>query len=266
MKRMIKYAVDHGFDRVAWTPGDVQADRYDLSKHVDRIEYEPTEEAGTYEIAVYDKAGKQIIHEDEVGLDRIEDMVGKELAQKIADDAGEPMKDRPARDWRVLSGVDLKVGGEGMKTFYDKMLPNEVQKLVGKFGAKVDNSEISTGPREAADRDTTRPDAQARADHDAAWNAVTDQIRAIEDRQPPGTGNTPETMRLYDQLDVIHARMMDETLARMGTEPGPTQSVHSFEITPQLRDAARTQGLPLFSPRIAVRNERETERWTPSEP
>jgi hypothetical protein len=34
MKRMIRYAAENGFDRVAWTTGEQQADRYDLSKHV----------------------------------------------------------------------------------------------------------------------------------------------------------------------------------------------------------------------------------------
>lgn len=172
MKRMVQYAVDHGFDRVAWNPGDVQAARYDLSKHLDRIEYEPSDEAGKYEIAAYDKAGKEVIHEDEVGLDRIEQMVGKELAQKIADDVGEPMKDRPLRDWRSLSGLDLKVGGEGMKGFYDKMLPNEVQKLIGKFGARVGQGEIEHPAPDYGDGE--RRDAMRQPVHSFD---ITDQLR-----------------------------------------------------------------------------------------
>ncbi len=35
MKRMIRYAAENGFEKIAWTPGDVQNERYNLSKLVD---------------------------------------------------------------------------------------------------------------------------------------------------------------------------------------------------------------------------------------
>ena len=37
MKRIIREAAEKGYDKVAWTPGSVQAERYDLSKHVRQI-------------------------------------------------------------------------------------------------------------------------------------------------------------------------------------------------------------------------------------
>ena len=36
-QRMVRYAAENGFDRIAWTPGEVQAERYDLSKQVNNI-------------------------------------------------------------------------------------------------------------------------------------------------------------------------------------------------------------------------------------
>jgi hypothetical protein len=33
-KRILRMAAEEGYDAVAWTPGEVQADRYDLSKQV----------------------------------------------------------------------------------------------------------------------------------------------------------------------------------------------------------------------------------------
>lgn len=39
LKRMIRWAAENGFDRIAWTPGDVQAERYDLSKQVSQIDF-----------------------------------------------------------------------------------------------------------------------------------------------------------------------------------------------------------------------------------
>jgi hypothetical protein len=35
LKRMIRYAAENGYDKIAWTPGEVQAERYDLSKQVE---------------------------------------------------------------------------------------------------------------------------------------------------------------------------------------------------------------------------------------
>jgi len=36
-KRMIRYAAENGYEKIAWTPGEVQAERYDLSKHVSQV-------------------------------------------------------------------------------------------------------------------------------------------------------------------------------------------------------------------------------------
>ena len=47
---------------------------------------------------------------------------------------------------KILSGTDLKIGGEGMKGFYDKMLPNEVGKYVKQWGGKVEQGELGRKP------------------------------------------------------------------------------------------------------------------------
>ena len=43
-----------------------------------------------------------------------------------------------------LGGVDLKVGGEGMKGFYDKIIPDAANKLGKQWGAKVGETKIVT--------------------------------------------------------------------------------------------------------------------------
>jgi len=52
-----------------------------------------------------------------------------------------------ARDAGHLAGEGLKIGGEGMKGFYDKMLPAAANKLGKKHGAKmgVGNLDVSGG-------------------------------------------------------------------------------------------------------------------------
>jgi len=51
----------------------------------------------------------------------------KELRNAISNMNSSPYS--AYRDWRTLSGVDLTVGGEGMKKFYDEMVPKRLMKL-----------------------------------------------------------------------------------------------------------------------------------------
>ena len=45
-----------------------------------------------------------------------------------------------------VGGVDLKVGGEGMKGFYDKIIPDAANKLGKQWGAKVGETQIKMPP------------------------------------------------------------------------------------------------------------------------
>jgi N12 class adenine-specific DNA methylase len=195
MKRLTQFAVDHGFDRVAWTPGDVQADRYSLAKQVSSII--AIRRGDKYDLTVTEKGSRRQHEMNGLTTQQLADNVGKEMADRISQQPDEMHR---------YAGDGLKVGGSGMKAFYDRQLPSEVQKLVGKFGAKVGQSEIDT---------FAHPD----------------------DPNQPTPSRAP----------------------RRNLQP-----VTGFDITPAMREAVQTQGLPLFSPRsrVAVRDERETERWT----
>lgn len=139
MRRVIKWAVDHGFDRVAWSPGQVHADRYDLSKQINALHYTKTAD-GQYLLAPEAHNGREVPVNNGLPVpeEKLADYVGKEIALKIAKGEGEG-----EGDTKTLSGLDLKVGGEGMKGFYDKILPAATQKIIGKYGARVGRSEVN---------------------------------------------------------------------------------------------------------------------------
>ena len=44
---------------------------------------------------------------------------------------------------RKLEGLDLKIGGEGMHEFYDKMLPRVLEKIGKDYGVKVKDGKLS---------------------------------------------------------------------------------------------------------------------------
>ena len=234
MKRIMKYAVDNGFDRVAWAPGDVQAERYDLSKQIKSLHYTRNAD-GTYLLAPESLHGQEIPVNDgrPIEASKLADYVGKDIAEKIMGDNRESVQ--------TIEGEGLKIGGSGMRAFYDNILPKETNKIIGKFGGKVGKSEVGVN---YTDREQVKPDAQATASHAAEWQSVVDRIATAE--RAPGRGHlqSEEERRLYDELDRIHAKMVDETMAR-----GARQPVHSVDITPSMHAAIQTQGLPLFAGR-----------------
>ena len=139
MKRMLKYAADNGYDRLAWAPGDVHAERYDLSKKVAELyHWKDGDDIG---LSAYDHNDGTVLDQEIVRPEKLESVVGKELADRILRGEGDQAEDQPA-GVKVLRGDDLKVGGEGMRGFYDNMLPKETQKIVGKYGAKVGRSDL----------------------------------------------------------------------------------------------------------------------------
>jgi hypothetical protein len=187
---------------------------------VDTIKYTKRKD-GNYFLAVI-KDGSNISQPagvpDSVAPSEIEKYVGKEIAQKIigGGDKGE------------LSGLDLKVGGEGMKGFYDRILPKEVGKYIKKWGAKVESADVAT-----------------------SGQAAGMQVRGMNDG----------TYMIYDPVsreylaDVFSARSqaqqaLDEVVAaasrkkRRGYKATPAWS---FDITPAMREAVLSQGQPLYS-------------------
>ncbi len=128
-KRMIRYAVDNGFDGIAWTTGEQQADRYDLSKKVDTLSYVKREDG--YRIDVI-PAGRRSEWSNlgVFGEKDLPDAVGKDVADRIIRGDGEKQRDGT----KYLTGLDLKVGGGGMAAFYDRIVPNVVNDLLKKMG------------------------------------------------------------------------------------------------------------------------------------
>jgi hypothetical protein len=151
MKRAIQMATEGGYDRVAFTTGKQQADRFDLSKRVDNLLYEKNPN-GTYRLSAQVQGQGKMLG-DAIPESDLADFVGKEVAEKIAKGAGNKTEVQGAYDPQTmtsskkymteLSGVDLQVGGEGMKGFYDKILPDFVNKYGKKHGLKVGKTTLS---------------------------------------------------------------------------------------------------------------------------
>ena len=127
MKRAIMMAVEEGHDKIAIITGEQAAGLYSLDKHVGAIDYSVTGDQN-YHIAVYDQVGSPVGAAIPKSLDAesLENYVGKEMAKKIVENA--------TSETQSFTGLDLKVGGEGMRAFYDQIIPQVARDVLKKLG------------------------------------------------------------------------------------------------------------------------------------
>ena len=139
MKRMLRLAAEEGYDYVAWTTGDQQAERYGIGGAVDKIVKDDDYNLHEKDFTLQLKNGKKqnIVTDDDGKVIRslvsefrdknLSEIVGKEMAEKMLS----------MKEGETFEGEDLKVGGAGMKGFYDEILPRFMNKYGKKWGVKT---------------------------------------------------------------------------------------------------------------------------------
>lgn len=132
LKRMVQEAVANDYDKIAWTTGKQQADRYSLEKTVDTVVY--NKDAGVIQAT---NGSKEVFFKRVANEKEIEDIMGKELTARLLD-----KKNTTTNSVHVLQGEELKFGGEGMQAFYDEIVPNSAKKLFKKYGVKPKMEEL----------------------------------------------------------------------------------------------------------------------------
>lgn len=143
MKRMLRFAAEEGYDKIAWTSGQMQSDRYDLTKVLDDFYYKPNGD-GTYKVSAALNQRRtgyteySDLNYDSLTVDRIGEIFGKEIAAKVSEGKGRKgYSHNDERDWITFSGRDLKMANEGMRYFYDQKLVNWMNKYGKKWGVQV---------------------------------------------------------------------------------------------------------------------------------
>jgi len=148
MKRVIQMASEGGYDRIAFTTGKTQADRYDLSKQVNMISAMPDRD-GKYNIYIEGKDGEALFRNQNgfgeygqkiVTPEEFEELVGKDVSKNIMQKADELNRGKVSKEQYKFydsKPKDLTIGGEGMKGFYDDILPKFLDKYAKKWDAKT---------------------------------------------------------------------------------------------------------------------------------
>lgn len=254
LKRMIREAAEKNYDAISWTPGEAQAARYDLSKKIDRFQYYKRPD-GKYNIGAFEKEdGSSVIAKDGVTINEISEIVGKELAEKIENGIGSPS----AGGSKVLRGLDLKVGGEGMKAFYDKMLVDKANALGKKYGARVDVKYLPEVKK--SDPIASIMEGYGVAKEQAA-EILNDLGPAIR------SGNKNKLLDEIESADIVpdYPELLANRLLGISSQP-----VMVMKLTPAMKRAALREGFPLFSgaplPTGAVQDRQERKAGGRVEP
>jgi hypothetical protein len=135
-KRILREAAEKGYDKVAWTTGEQQAARYDLSKQVGQVVYDSKSNK-----LIARGLQNETLFDDVVQPNEIENYIGKDAAKKLLESEQIPAGGQ-GNKVHMIEGDDLKVGGNGMKGFYDKILVDYANKYGKKWGAKVEDASL----------------------------------------------------------------------------------------------------------------------------
>lgn len=215
LKRAIMLAVEGGHDKVALITGAQAADLYDLSKQISKVEATKMVQ-GKYAITASDLNGTRVL-DDVYGAGALPDVVGKELAERIVAEAG--TSPAPGKRHSVeYSGLDLKVGGEGMRAFYDQIVPQVARDVLKKLGGG-----------QLGDVRFNSPEA------DRPWgvfDATDDENEGLYSRHATRAEANAEAETYDGGVEV-------RQIGSVGLQPG-------FDITPAMREKVAS-GVPLFS-------------------
>ena len=147
MKRMLRYAAENGYDKVAWTKGAQQAERYNLSTKISKIEKErKNRNETTIDITIRDTNGLMSFDVDNDGIithayqSKYSDTEGKPLSDVLGKELAKEVLTSRKRKFELDEGT--VIGGEGMSGFYDQMLPRFMDKYGKKWGVKTSEVEL----------------------------------------------------------------------------------------------------------------------------
>jgi hypothetical protein len=231
LKRVLKEAAEGGYDKVVWTPGAEQAARYDLSKQLSRIAYNP--DTGFFQ--ALDLNGKPAWNE-KVSPEKLESLIGKETAEKLL--AKEPNN----LGVHSLDSEGMRLGGEGMIGYYDKIVPTQLAKLTKKLDpeAKIESFPIYQSGKKTG----------------ASGNDIMDTLPATQNMSNEERGIFWRNLTQDERNNLINQYIENQSRDIVG---------RGLTITPKMRESI-LGGLPNYADGGAVNSSSLTEAMLGANP
>ena len=257
LKVALKNAVQSGATKIAWTNGEQQNERYDLSKQVSYIEKikesDINKENNQFQVDINFPNGmiNLFVNKDTNKVDyylgnRIGDLTNKDLSDIIGKDMADKIIEGDAKKYE---GDGLKIGGKGMIGFYGSPKDNSLGILgdLAKSLYKQNPEKISLDIREAKLKEL-----QKELDEHTANKTSDFKLRDFHLQEASDAAfNSLKEERLYniEQADYYEKRAKksaeyEESVLREIKRLG-IEYQYSINITPELK-AQVEQGLPMF--------------------
>ena len=135
LKKALMQAAESDADFFTITPGQIHVDRYDLDKNVKAI-YSKKNEDGTYTLDAEHDGYTKSVSEKSLTYDQMVKKIGKETADKIANEEGSQInfgvEGDPSDYWQKVKTPGLKLGGQGMRDYYNNIVPKQLSEILRK--------------------------------------------------------------------------------------------------------------------------------------
>jgi hypothetical protein len=236
LRRIVRFAAENGYDRVAWTTGADQKARYDVRRTFSEVLYKKNAN-GTYHIRPIDRGGNVTGESRSVKENELGKFIPKTVAERMLNNEGVKSSGMN-RDFMSLSG-DLLDSGDGMMAFYDRELVNRSKNLFGKFGGRMTVGKIEVTPQRGEDSGFATDSVRA------AKRAITEggEAHVHIDLQYMGTANSAaeidEFVRQYEDQPIEFSIQFPEVKAE-------ARDFHVLQIPESLKEIAVYKGFPLF--------------------
>jgi len=284
-KRALRDAVDENKEWIGWTTGIEQVRRYEnyMRQAVDAIDYEDNGD-GTLTVN-FESGGKNtgsIIVGKSNGVTRmtssaLKDFEGRPLKEIVGKSVADQIL-KSEKPEGILKGEDLSVGGEGMKGFYDQIMPKEVGKYVARMGGKVEKADIFLeGWERDRDGEWRQKDEEDAGTSVPIWmiRITPDMKKSVQSGQPQymprqfyrGDGSTQRAGRQLTEAEAIETlrglftpRSSVRIPETPETEPRPSAPPLSTLSIPPTASQALNNALATlqYMPQVAVVPERFT--------
>lgn len=274
MRRALQQAAADGKDMLTWTTGTQQNARYSLSKVFSKLEYDPV----ARKLTGYNLTG-------EPTLDRLIEpadlpsYVGRDLADRLTapvepsghevvkgDDqfwhvktpggqvgARPFMREDQAQTWidqnfprkNAVEGDKLEAGGEGMRGFYDRMLPSYADKFGRRYGVGPELTQVKIGADKNAILSSLRAAqysgvAQSSPHINEALMQIAHDVRNNGMTVEEAYGKFKSGHQINAQVKLRIEDLLNK-LPKVSQEP-----VWSLRITPEMRRDLLGKSQPLF--------------------
>lgn len=211
-RRLVAQAVAAGADRIAITPGKVQADRFNLAKQVQALRYNAAER----HLSVVE-VGRRIDRNNpvssvtsdwhqiasDVAPEQLPDYVGKEMSEKLL------AAPKHGNSHVLLDIGSLEVGGSGMKATYDGIYLKNLGKILKGLDPTI-KEPVDEGLLSSLDGRTF-----VETKRTSGWES-TETPRQVEKPGAP-----PIQFHVFPITDTIKARVTEEGQALFATAADP---------------------------------------------